>query len=192
MMDPGVNWAVGALDCLDSDIALEPAHRLQLAFRYKIQQWILPGVSSLIDRQISRKRLRLITNDDIDRMGFRTYVIISKGIEAVHAAQTSVAITPPTIYHSPQCRLHKEQDCTQAWQTFWDSCIPRALLAADNPMPLQSLSTFLEQKYIDNVHVACKILTIFHFKSTEVLKVETMVKEQVASKVWELYEAGLM
>ncbi len=83
-------------------------------------------------------------------MGFRTYVIISKGIEAVHAAQTSVAIT------------------------------------------LQSLSTFLEQKYIDNVHVACKILTIFHFKSTEVLKVETMVKEQVASKVWELYEAGLM
>lgn len=193
MMDSGVDWAIQALDCLDSDAALSPTHRLQLAFRYKIQQWILPAVSSLIDRQVSRKQLRLFTNDDIDQMGIRTYIVISKGIEAVQSARTSVAITTPIVHHSPQCRLHqKDQDCTQAWVSFWLTTIPRTLLAADNPMPLQSLSSFLQQTSVKNVHDTCKTLTVFHFRSTEVVKVETMVKEQVSSKVWGYYEEGLM
>jgi hypothetical protein len=124
MMEAGVNWAIQALDCMDSDKALTPAYRLQLAFRYRIQQWILPAISALIDRQESKKRLRLMTNDDIDQMGWRTYIVISKGIEAVQAARTSVAITPPKVYHSPQCRLReKEHNCTQVWEDFWRSTI---------------------------------------------------------------------
>ena len=190
MMDSGVDWAI---QTLDSDMMLTPANRLQLAFRYKIQKWILPAVSSLIDRQESRKRLRLITNNDIEQMGWRTYIIISKGVETVQAARTAVASTPPTVHHSPQCRLHhQESDCTQAWENFWRSKVLQALLAADSLMPLVSLPPFLQRTSIKNFHDTCKTLTLFHFNSTEVLKVETSVKEQVSLKVWELYQGGLM
>ncbi len=192
-MEPSVDWAIQALDCLDSDQALTPANRLQLACRYKIERWILPAVSRLIDRQESRKRLRLITNDDIDQIGWRTYVIISKAVETVQAARTAVAITPPTVYHSPPCRLHqKEQDCNRAWAHFWHTTVLRVLLAADNPMSLACIPTFLQQENIKDFQESCKALTLFHFKSTDVLKVEASVKEQVSTKVWELYQMGLM
>jgi hypothetical protein len=193
MMESGADWAIQALDCLELDKALTPANRLQLAYRYNIQQWILPAVSSLIDRQESRKRLRLITNGDIDQMGWRTYIIISKAVETVQAARTAVAITPPTVHHSPQCRLRqKEQDCNRAWAHFWHTTILRILLAAENPMSLACLPTFLQQENIKDFQDTCKTLTLFHFNSTEVLKVEVLVKEQVSSKIWELYQNGLM
>jgi len=190
MMDSGVNWAIQAFDNLDSDNALTPASRLRLAFQYEIQQWILPAISTLIDQQNSRKQLRLIMNESIDQMGWRTYIIISKAIETIQAARSAVAITPPTVHHAPSCR--KEQECNRVWIYFWLTTVLRRLFAADNPMSLASLPSFLQLESIRDFGEACKTLTLLHFNDTEVLKIESSVKEQASSRVWDLYQEGLM
>ncbi len=191
-MDAGVEWAIQAFDSLDPDDALTPAHRLQLSFRYDLQQWVLPAVSGLMDGQVARKLLRLISNDDVEQMGLRTYILVVKGIETIQAARTSVAIRPPQTHHCPQCRFRDdEQKCNRAWRDFWLTTVSLIVLAPDHPEPLQSLITFLKNADIANFHDTCKTLTLSHFEETEVLKIETTVKERVASAIWDLYQQGL-
>ncbi len=191
MMDAGVEWAIQAFDSLNPEDALTPAHRLQLSFRYDLRQWILPAVSSLMDRQVARKQLRLISNDDIEQMGLQTYVLVVKGIETIQAARTSVAINPPPIHHCPQCHFrNEEQNCIRAWRDFWLTTVPLTILVPDHPKPLQSLVAILRNANIQNFHDTCKTLTLSQFEQTEVLKVESTVKDRVASAIWDLYQQG--
>ena len=193
MLDAGVKWAIEALDTLDSEDTLTPVHRLELSFRYKIKDWILSAVSGLVDRQEGRKLLRLISNDDVKQMGTCSFILIVKGIEAIQAARTSVAINPPGTHHCPQCRLHQqEQICTRVWQDFWYTTIPHAILAPNQPLSLLSLVAFLQKAKINNLRDTCKSLTLFHFEKTDVLKVETSVKDRLASAIWELHQEGRM
>jgi hypothetical protein len=193
MMDAGVEWAIRALDSLDMEDSLTPAHRLQLSFRYEIKQWILPAVSGLVDRQAGRKLLRLISNDDVEQMGVRTYTLIVRGVEAIQAARTSVAITPSAIDHCAQCQInHEDRACTRAWHDFWVATIPLIVLAPDHPKPLHSLVDFLKKTDIRNVRNACKILTLSQFERTDILKIETTVKDRVAAAIWDLHQKGVM
>jgi len=193
MLDAGVEWAIQALDSLDMEDSLTPSHRLQLSFRYDIEQWILPAVSCLVDWQAARKLLRLISNDDIEQMGVRTYALIVRGVEAIQAARTSVAITPPSIDHCPQCQIHHEdRTCTRAWHDFWFTTIPLIILAPDHPKPLHSLVDFLRKTDIRNVRNTCKMLTLSQFEQTDILKIETTVKDRVATAIWDLHQKGLV
>jgi hypothetical protein len=190
MMDAGVSWAIQAFDCLDSEDALTPAHRLQLSFRYDLKQWILPAISAIMDQQVARRQLRLISSDDVEQMGVKTYILIVKGVEAIQAARVSVAINPPSAHHCPDCQ--EEYNCSRTWQEFWVSTVPLVVLAPDiRKPPLQSLVTFLRKANIKNYRDACKSLTLSHFEQTEVLKVESTVKDRVASAIWDLYSQGL-
>jgi len=193
MINSGIDWAIKALDSLDTEDALTPIERLRLSFRYKIQQWILPAVSGLMDRQVGRKQLHLISAEEIFEMGICTYSLIAKGMETIQATRMSVAINPPAARHCPQCRLHHEEEiCAWAWKDFWLAVVPRVLLAADQPKPLQSLVAFLKEAKINNFWKTCKMLTLFNFEQMEVLKVEINVKDHVASSVWNFYEQGVM
>ena len=191
MMDAGVEWAITAFDSLDLEDALTPAHRLQLSFRYDLRQWILPAVSGFMDRQIARKQLRLISSDDVEQMGLRTYMLIVKGIETIQAARTSVAIIPPCVHHCPECRVRDEESsCNRAWRDFWVVTIPLVILAPDNPRTLHSLVPFLTDAKIRNFRDTCKTLTISHFEQTDILSIETSVKDRIASAIWDLYQQG--
>jgi hypothetical protein len=194
MIDAGVEFSINGLDSLDSEEALKPAHRLQLGCRYKVEKWIFRAVDDIFDRQVGRKQLRLIRNDDIDQMGVRAFVLIAKGIETVQASRTSVALNVPTVYHSPQCRLsqQREQDCNHAWREFWRAIVPQILLAAQQPTPLQELAGFLRRTEIKHVDNACKVLTLFHFEKASVLTVELDARKHVASSIWDLYQQGYM
>jgi hypothetical protein len=191
-MVASVEWAIQAFDTLGPEDALTPAQRLQLSFRYDIEQWVLVAVSGLMDRQVGRKLLRLISADDIEQMGVRTYTLIVKGVETIQAARTSVAINPPPTQHCPQCRFREdEQHCNRAWRDFWLTTVPFIVLAPDNPKPLLTLIPFLKAANIRNFHDTCKTLTLSQFEMTEVLKIETTVKERVASAIWDLYRQDL-
>jgi hypothetical protein len=192
VMVASVEWAIQAFDTLGSEDALTPAHHLQLSFRYEIEQWVLVAVSGLMDRQIGRKLLRLISADDIEQMGVRTFTLIVKGVETIQAARTSVAINPPPTHHCPQCRFREDDEhCNRAWRDFWLTTVPFIVLAPDHPEPLLTLVPFLKTAKIGNFHDTCKTLTLSQFEQTEVLKIETTVKEHVASAIWDLYRQDL-
>ena len=65
------------------------------------------------------------------------------------------------------------------------------ILAPDCPKPLLSLITFLKDADIKNVHDTCKTSMLSHFEQTEVLNIETTVKDRVASEIWDLYQQHL-
>jgi len=144
-----------------------------------------------MDRQVARKQLCLISNDDVEQMGLQTYILVVKGVETIQAARTSVAINPPPTHHDPQCSLQEEHYCTRAWQDFWITTILLILLAPDQSKPLQSLIDFLRKADIRNLRDSCKMLTLSHFKQTDVLKIETTVKERVSTAIWDLHQKGL-
>ena len=152
---------------------------------------VVAAVSDLMDpgRQVARKLVRLISDDDIEQMGVRTYTLIIKGIEAIQAARASIAINPPPIQHCPEC--DEEQNCNRAWQNFWFSTIPRIVMAPDHPRSLQSIITLLGDVNIKNFRAKCKTLTLSDFEQTEIVKVETTMKHRAASAIWDLYKQDL-
>jgi len=194
MMDTGIEWSIRSLDSLNSEEAVTPSHRLQLAFRYKIEKCVIQAVDEIFNRQEGRKQLRLVTSKDIEQMGMRTYVLFVKGIEAVQASRLSVALNVPTSYHSPQCLLstQREQECAHALREFWRAAVPQLLLAADQPTPLEELAGFLRRTEIKNVDKSCKLLTLFHLEKAGVLTIEPNVRKHVSTSIWNLYQEGYM
>ena len=193
-MNTGVEWSINRLDSLASEEALTPAHRLQLAFRYKIEKWIRRAVGDIFDRQEGGEQLGLLSNADIEQMGMHAFVLIANGIEMVKASRISVALDVPTAYHSPQCRLspQRERDCTYAWGNFWCGSVGQVLLAADQPTPLHDLAGFLRHTEAENVDNACKLLSLSNFEKIGVHLVELTARKEVASGIWELYQEGHM
>jgi hypothetical protein len=194
MMDSGVEWSIHALDSLNPEEALTPSHRLQLAFRYKIENWVIRAVDDIFDRQVGRKQLRIITTEDIEQMGMRTFVLIAKGIETVQASRISVVVNAPLPSHSPHCSLiqQKERDCAHAWRDFWRTVVPQMLLAADQPTPLQDLATFLCRTEVKNVENTCKLQILMQFEKAGVLTIKLNVRKHVASSIWDLFQQGYM
>jgi hypothetical protein len=194
MMDSGVEWSIRGLDSLDPEEAITPSHRLQLAFRYKIEKWVFRAVNDIFDRQAGRKQLRSITNEDIENMGVRTFVLIAKDIETVQASRISVVVNAPIAYHSPHCSLNqqRERDCAHAWRDYWRTIVPQMLLAADQPTPLQDLAAFLRHTEIRHVENACKLQILSQFEQAGVLTIEPTVRKHVASSIWDLYQQGYM
>ncbi|KAI5994956.1 hypothetical protein EDC04DRAFT_2586045, partial [Pisolithus marmoratus] len=86
MIENSIVWAITNLGMLD----LSPAHKLELARKYSIPEWIPHATQALILSPLAK-----INEEDVSRLGLRVYVIIAKAHEMIECERKNPCSCTP-------------------------------------------------------------------------------------------------
>ncbi|KAI6041733.1 hypothetical protein EDC04DRAFT_2565223, partial [Pisolithus marmoratus] len=108
MIKNSIVWVITNLGMLD----LSPAHKLELARKYSIPEWIPYATQALILSPLAK-----INEEDVSQLGLRVYVIIAKAHEMIECKQKTLAAVPPGLSLEPDlsCPANQHQHCREAW-----------------------------------------------------------------------------
>jgi len=123
-----------------------------------------------MERHEGARKLRLISDSDLEQMGAGAYAAVVKGVERVQEERITLAFWPPKMQHSVVCRRGGDKattKCSEEWRLIWDSKLPKSLLSFHRPLSLASLPEFLRSLDFDleKVLKSCRDLTISHIES---------------------------
>ncbi|KAL0946062.1 hypothetical protein HGRIS_012335 [Hohenbuehelia grisea] len=140
-----------------NDEVLPPAKRLFLARAYNVPDLVDTGFKSLCH---INQPLSLMTNDDIESIGFRAMVILAQTKEKIELLRKKVAITPPdygNAGHVTECKAR--QDCWRAWKSAWWDLFGRSINQPSLQAPwiaeLWSYEVTLHMKKAVGMHPGC-------------------------------------
>jgi len=150
MIENSISWAIDRLEVLD----LSPAHRLELARKYDIPQWIPRATQELISSPLGT-----INEKDLSHLDLRIYSIIAKAREVLERERKTIAAVPPglSLDPDPDCPPNQHRYCRDTWARFWWQKVARQLLHPTNPLPFNTLIAYIaEQPHPEGLRTACK------------------------------------
>jgi hypothetical protein len=105
MVTQGTEYALFYIDELD----LHPTRLLELSRMYSIDKWVRPAIQRLM-----RMDLSSLSEEHVNRVGFKVYTILAKPKERMEYARKLVSAYPPPInmVESWECSTHAKRD---AW-----------------------------------------------------------------------------
>ncbi|KAI6046199.1 hypothetical protein EDC04DRAFT_2598385 [Pisolithus marmoratus] len=149
-IDNSISWATAHLDQLE----LSAVHKLELACKYTIPQWIAPSVRSLTLASLSA-----IDEDEALILGVRVYSIIARAQEVMETERRTIAAVPPglSLPPSPACNISHHAHCKDVWTHFWWQKVARQLLHPYNPLAISALVEYVaQQANPDGLNLECK------------------------------------
>ncbi|KDQ64005.1 hypothetical protein JAAARDRAFT_187390 [Jaapia argillacea MUCL 33604] len=144
-IEAGWKFAIHHLDSM----TLNPSLRLELSRLYRVDNWIEPAFKELIPI-----RLNAITDEDVYRMGLRTYRKLTTTKELIEDEWKVVAMLPPPIeFESTGCKDHDK--CCAVWKDIWWKCLGRKLLHPLKPLPLSEAANFVLDMEVPGMTSEC-------------------------------------
>ncbi|KAJ8074639.1 hypothetical protein PM082_022217 [Marasmius tenuissimus] len=125
-----------------------PSVKLGLARQFLISEFVEPGLEPYIDIGAT-PQLKEITEDDIYRMGYRTYEIIARTRETNLRRRIDLAMIPPPMgipedsLLAKNCTPTRHEICRQAWKEGWRNDVAARLLDKEAPIPYNLISSFV-------------------------------------------------
>jgi len=150
-MRAGFDFAVSELHKLN----LKSSHRIYLALRYGIPQWV-----PMATRVLLRLSFDDLNAEDLNHLGYNVFEKIAKGKESVLQIRRSLAFYPPypKVDDAPHC-THQER-CKKTWFEVWGKEIFRLIHHPSNYLPLSSILITLKSVKHDGMHKTCKSFVI--------------------------------
>ncbi|KAI5993212.1 hypothetical protein EDD15DRAFT_2367447 [Pisolithus albus] len=165
-IENSIAWAIAHLNQLE----LSAVHKLELARKYTIPQWIAPAVRSLTLASLSA-----IDEDETLVLGVRVYSIIARAREVMEMERRTIAAVPPglSLPPSPACNNSHHVHCKDVWTRFWWQKVARQLLHPYNPLAISALVEYVSQQTNpDGLNLECKARFIGQVVESGGLEVE--------------------
>ncbi|KAF8184626.1 hypothetical protein K438DRAFT_1974420 [Mycena galopus ATCC 62051] len=105
------------------DIYLSSPRRLELACRFRIQEWVAPAVKSILKRPLSE-----LNAGDLERIGLHVFVILVKGKEYMDVEIKRTARLAPPMIEDPSWECENHKSCIKVWKRLWCDQIGQKLL----------------------------------------------------------------
>ena len=134
---PGINFAARELLTFD----LQPAHRLYLARRYNLVDWIPAAVRVLLSIPLDRYHNGVEMPLDIE-----LYMLIANAKESIALEWRRVGNFPPfpkDFDNGPFCDQHSQ--CKKVWTERWFFIISRQIHQITEPLPLSHIPAALDK-----------------------------------------------
>ncbi|KAJ7214022.1 hypothetical protein GGX14DRAFT_563605 [Mycena pura] len=130
--------------------ALLPSRRLELARMFTILEWVEPAVQTILDGKLAD-----LTGDDLDRIGFRVFVLLVKGKECMGTElQRTASVAPKIDDHNWSCK--KPDVCTETFKRLWWEKVGRRLLHPVMPMKTFAIRWEVRTWKHADLNVACR------------------------------------
>ena len=134
---PGIEFAASELLRFN----LKPAHRLYLARRYDLVDWIPDSVRILLSTPLEQYHIGAETPLDIE-----LYMLIAKAKESIALERHRVGnfpAFPKDFDNGPFCPQHNQ--CKRVWTEKWFFIISRKIHQITDPLSLSLIPAALEQ-----------------------------------------------
>ena len=171
---PGINFAAGELLRFD----LKPAHRLYLARRYDLVNWIPDSVRILLSIPLERYHIGVETPLDIE-----LYMLIAKAKESIALERRRVGnfpAFPKDFDNGPYCTQHNQ--CKRIWIEKWFFIISRKIHQITDPLSLSLIPAALEQIEHRGMNPECRRSILDWLKedgAPQVQKEEQLIQETI-------------
>ncbi len=174
-IQPGIDFASQELLKFD----LHPAHRLSLAHRYNLLDWISAPVRSLLTSPLERYTPNTKAENKLD---FILYTIIATTKESIATERKRLGNHPPfpqNFDNEPFCSQHGV--CKRVWTEKWFFTIVRRIHHPTTPLPLSLIPDVLEEIDHHGMNAACKrsILIWLRNSCIQVQKEENIIQETI-------------
>ena len=130
-IEPGIEYASHELLTFD----LYPAHRIHLARRYNLGEWITDAVHNLLVVPLQN-----YTDEDFEHLGMKIFVTISTAKETIATERKrfgNFAPYPKDFDNGPYCMDHST--CKRVWFEKWFMIVLRCIhLPKSLPFPWQN------------------------------------------------------
>jgi hypothetical protein len=144
----GVEFATSEL--LKAD--LHPVHRLRLAQKYSLQEWIEIPIHMLLGAPLER-----YTEQDQDNLDFGLYMLIATTKESIAKARKVLAHHPPLLPdadNAPFCPQHTT--CKKVWIEKWFLVLGRRIHHPSEDFPLILIPEALKNTDHRGMNPECK------------------------------------
>ncbi|KAF9547186.1 hypothetical protein CPC08DRAFT_769506 [Agrocybe pediades] len=180
-MRDGFTFAVNAL----SQLSLRSAHKIYLAKRYGVPQWIPVAVRLLLLLPLDE-----YTEDDYHHLGYASFTEIAKGKEMVARTRIRCGFVAPyptgsaALDGAPYCPT--PESCKRIWFESWGKDMMRRILNPKTPLRLSHVPETLRSMSHSGMHTTCKAYLInwmetsptgFDMEEKEIVKVITAIME---------------
>ena len=173
---PGIEFATREL----LEFNLHPAHRLYLAHRYNLVDWISDPIRKLLAAPLER----YVKEDKDHHLEFDLYMIIATAKESIAAERKRLGNHPPfppNFDNEPFCDQH--ESCKKVWVEKWFYTMLRRIHHPIDPLPLSSVPDALEAIDHRGMNPECKhsILTWLRQSCVQVQKEEGLIQETITT-----------
>jgi hypothetical protein len=149
---------------------------LNLARRYRVEEWIKRAFEKLMFRRISS-----FSVDETEEIGTRTMLCLAKTLDAVGEFKQYLARIPPPIMHCNICI--RPGPCCDAYTTQWWSCVGRALLDPSVPISAISVPSFVQEVIFSGMTDGCLRKTMLAASETSIFRTEMDIVDGVLAKL---------
>lgn len=176
LIEDGVRFAQEHL----ANITMSPVHRLELAQRLRIPQWISSPLKHLIDQPLASMSL-----NDIEHIGLHAFAVIAKARETIKHEVQLLAASPPLLPASSTCRTHNE--CKTVWIEGWYKKIHFELLHPKKPLPLEDLVDVIYITDYPNLTMSCKEGGVRSLLDSDSLRAPEKIKDIAVETLLRIY-----
>ncbi|KAJ7599885.1 hypothetical protein C8J56DRAFT_1156545 [Mycena floridula] len=153
---------------------LHPARLIELSRLYKVPEWVADPLESLI----LYYPLRILSDNDCNRIGFETFTVISKAKAEIEKEKKTIALVPG-LDVDPQegCTRQNHSQCLRLWSAYWRREVSDVILAPDHVGSLAHIETrvFTYSQHDPRLNVACKEAFFKVIRDSEVFKNERRI-----------------
>jgi hypothetical protein len=149
---------------------------LNLARRYRVEEWIKRAFEKLMFRRISS-----FSVDETEEIGTRTMLCLAKTLDAIGEFKQYLARFPPPIMHCNICI--RPGPCRDAYTTQWWSCVGRALLDPSVPISAISVPSFVQEVIFSGMTDGCLRKTMLAASETSIFRTEMDIVDGVLAKL---------
>ena len=164
---------------------LHPAHRINLACRYNLGDWIASAV-----RQLLATPLQEYSAEDVDNLGIKIYVIIATTKEMISTERKrfgNFVPYPRDFSAGPYCAHH--DTCKRIWNDKWFTTILCCIHSVTDPIPLSELPEVLEATDHRGIGLGCKEFIMAWFRNCHHMQVEETLITSAIDAVYNLCTA---
>jgi hypothetical protein len=157
MIHQGADYAVFYLDQLE----LHPTRLLELSRMFSVEKWVGPALKRLM-----RMELSSLSEKEVNRIGFKVYIIIAKAKERMENERKLVSAYPPPIntVESWDCYTHAK--CKSVWREGWLRTVGRQILHPTNPLSFEDTIPYIQGMEHPGMTGSCKQETVEMLKVT--------------------------
>ncbi|KAI1789142.1 hypothetical protein LXA43DRAFT_1096703 [Ganoderma leucocontextum] len=162
----------------DAQAALEglpsfgPVARYSLGLRNGIKDWVVSGFTVLVSLPFSRLSL-----SEVQRMGEDATFTVNDTRFQIDAHRGAIAYHVPPIREAPSCTFHFQ--CEVGWDREWKVKVARHLMHPEGATSGREILAMLDRVEVNDVHPACKDITIQTLRDNKVLTHEEEIVESV-------------
>ena len=151
-----------------------PVARYTLGLRNGIKDWVVTGFTALVSLPFSRLSL-----SEVRRMGEDPTFSVNDTRFQIDTHRRAIAYHVPAISEAPTCSFHLQ--CEVGWDREWKIKVTRHLLHPDGATSGREIRSLLDSVEINDVHPACKDITIQSLRDNKVFTHEEEIIERVLS-----------